>query len=146
MLLSVLFMVPPILISSPTVPSKLWSSFIFRHEFLNPRNFIAVYLGPVSQCGDYLQEAHTSSVQCNLRELIWVPSQLDGCEVLEQEEKSKGKQHMGYSQNYGPPLVVDYITAPNIWGAKMGPSFWGDTLKNPGFHFILHVLCHLNLH
>ena len=38
---------------------------------------------------------------------------------------------MGCSQNYGPLLVIDSITAPNIRGAKVGPcpnfgsSGWG---------------------
>ena len=29
-------------------------------------------------------------------------------------------QYMGNSQNYGPHLAIDYITAPNIWGYQNG--------------------------
>ena len=34
---------------------------------------------------------------------------------------------MGCSQNDGPLLIIDYITAPNIYGNKNGTLIWGTT-------------------
>ena len=45
----------------------------------------------------------------------------------DEKRLSLREHHLGYSQNYGPHLVIDYIMAPNIWEYQNGTLILGTT-------------------